>query len=513
MIIEEIIKAVLSGQRVATLDPYSLGADQLTGFVEFGSALPTSIYTLTKDEVERRFSELRRWTQHVSGDNKLNAVYLDTTTLHTVRSLILDEDDPSMYLVPATLLDLNNFINCVILFDHIFFLENSHIDPYELNEALGNEPVLISLPVESFGHSNDKDPLNSVEALLRGMWYETDRYIQELKDVRRSDPLYDDSQEIKRAWKSIIEFSEDDRLWFDPERSVKNGQFHTDGPLLLNDLLKVYSHTGRDAVYNHINETCEQDHLTRYVHSVIDECNYRSLFNLQVSNGLQLFYIPNSFRLPFRNYFYRKARVIQSYVPSIRAIEKEYGRFAELYSAGDQNNLHLPLFLAAVLNQISGLDQFFEVLAEVRKKASTFRAHRAELDAALEKGSIKESKRLLKALQEDGEQLRLKFPVAPVAGGIAAVLSAFTGGLSHFALATIGILAAGSQFSPYYERLKERALRRQYWFLTDMRDTADGLTLSYPLVSKLWKLNKFKGQSRSGESFADQFARLKTLSY
>jgi hypothetical protein len=46
-----------------------------------------------------------------------------------------------------------------------------------------------------------------------------------------------------------------------------------------------------------------------------------------------------------------------------------------------------------------------------------------------------------------------------------------------------------------------------------MRDTADGLTLSYPLVSKLWKLNKFKGQSRGAESFADQFARLKTLSY
>src|ERR1043165_3212541 len=136
MIIEKAIKAILSGQRVATLDPYSLGKDQLAGFVEFGSALPTSIYTLTPKEVDRRFSELRGWMQHVSGDNKLNAVYLDTTTLHTVRSLILDETNPLRYLVPATLLDLNNFINCVVLFDHIFFLENSHIDPYELNEAL-----------------------------------------------------------------------------------------------------------------------------------------------------------------------------------------------------------------------------------------------------------------------------------------------------------------------------------------------------------------------------------------
>ncbi|HEY0377212.1 MAG TPA: hypothetical protein VGC87_09665 [Pyrinomonadaceae bacterium] len=117
------------------------------------------------------------------------------------------------------------------------------------------------------------------------------------------------------------------------------------------------------------------------------------------------------------------------------------------------------------------------------------------------------------ALQEDSDNLRFKFPLVPIASGIAAVLAAFTGELSNYVLATIGILTAGSQFSPYYERLKDRALRRQFWFLTDMKDAADGLTISYPRIRDLWELDKYNPKMFSQEVFGKQFARLKALSY
>jgi hypothetical protein len=91
----------------------------------------------------------------------------------------------------------------------------------------------------------------------------------------------------------------------------------------------------------------------------------------------------------------------------------------------------------------------------------------------------------------DGDELRAKFPLAPIASGIATVLATLTAGLSHTVLATIGILTAGAQFSSHYERLKEHALRPQYRFLTNMKDIADGLTVSYPTISKLWRLDKY----------------------
>ncbi|HEY0377215.1 MAG TPA: hypothetical protein VGC87_09680 [Pyrinomonadaceae bacterium] len=363
MIIEEAIKALISGQRLGTPDPHNWGQNQLTSFAEFGTTLSTGIHTLTSEQVHKRFDDLREWIQRVSGTQRLNAVYLDTTTIHTARSLIFDREGDEGAL-PPTLLDLSTFVNSVVLFDHIFYLENSRIDPSELNEALGNEPVVISLPVKSFGFSHDGDPLNSVEGMLRGIWYETHLYINELRDAQKwqqsHDPLREDAEEIKKAWRSIIDFRDDDDLWFDPNGSVKNESFNTDGPNLLNDLIETYYQTGTEALYNHFRTSNDEHKLTEFVHGVIDECNYRCLFNLRVSNSLQLYYIPNSFRLPFRNFSYKKARIIQRYLPSIRAIEKEYSNLAKLYSGSDQNNLRLPFSSQRCLIKYLRLTIFLE---------------------------------------------------------------------------------------------------------------------------------------------------------
>ena len=506
MTIEDTIRDLVSGARVALpSDPNVWSDNMLTSFVEFGTPDVASIHRLNPEDVSRRFEEIRTWIRQVS-DQKVNAVYMDTTTLYTARTLVLGTER-DLFLEPATLLDLSNFVGNVVLFDHIFYLENSEIDPYELNEALGGEPVLISLPVESFGFSHDDDPVNSVGGLLRSLWYETDNYIQELSRMRGYEVLMQDAEEIKKSWRSIIDFVENAELWFDPLHKVKSDSYHSDGPQLLSDLTKIYNQSFDEAVYWRLSEK-KPEGASTFVHSVIDECNYRSLFNTMVSNSLQLYYSPNTFRLPFRNFFHSKAVAIQRHLPSLRGIEREYDNAAKLYS--EQSELRLPFFLAAVLNQIDSLDEFFEVLAKLRRQASSFRAHRAELDVALERNSTREIKKLRKALQDDSDTLRLKFPLAPVASGLAAVLATLTAGLSHTVLATIAILTAGSQFSSHYEKLKERALRPQYRFLTNMNETADGLTVSYPLISKLWGVDKY-GADHFDRVFVKKLANFKSL--
>ena len=509
MIIEDVIKGLVSGKKVALpWDPTNWSANQLTSFVEFGTPSSHNIHHLNQEEVHKRFDEIRGWMQHVSGQ-RFNAVYLDTTTLHTARTLILNKEDDFLPVIPAALIDLSNFVNSIVLFDHIFYLENREIDPYELNEALG-EPVIISLPIQSFGSSNDGDPLNSVGGLLRGFWYDTDQYMQKLVDGS-NELFHEDAEAMKIAWRSIIDFKENEELWFDPFHKIKTESYNTDGPQLLRDLTEIHNHVFDEALYLR-KARLSPTELSEFVHSVIDQCNYRSLFHTAVSNGLQLYYMPNSFRLPFHNFLYRRARIVQRQLPTIRFIENEYRDLGELFSDTNHNELRLPFFLGAVLNQISTLDEFFDVLADMRRKATSFRDHRAELDDALERQSLRDIKKLRSALQEDGNSLRLKFPLAPIVGGIAAVLAACTGEMTYSVLATVGILTAGSQLSPYYERLKDRALRQGFRFLTDMKDVADGLTLSYPLIKKLWHLDEFPPDLFE-QVFERRFKNLKALSY
>jgi hypothetical protein len=249
------------------------------------------------------------------------------------------------------------------------------------------------------------------------------------------------------------------------------------------------------------------------LHKVIDESNYRSLFNLRVSNFLNLHYLPNSFRLPFRNFYYQKARKTQPFVQSLQRIDEEYSALTELYFDSTKNNLQLPFFLAAVLSRISKLDEFFEVLAETRLDATQFRAHRVELDEALERGDIETTKKLRAALRGDSKNLQVKFPYAPVAGATAAVLAALAAEKSPQVLAAIAILTTASGFKREdLEKLKQRVFRRQFWFLADMKDAANGLTSAYPKIRRLWGL-RGTSESYNELAIAKYFKGLRSIAY
>jgi hypothetical protein len=168
MAIEHAIQALILGQRLAYPNPDTFSPSELTSFTEFGVYTPT-IYKLTDEQARKQFSVVRKWIQHVSDSNRINAVYLDTTTLYTVIKLALEPSNNGYYITPETLFDLSTFVNAVILFDRVFHLENKNLDSIRVNEALGNEPIVISLPIKSFtgiNHIRRKTSVKRYRAFL-----------------------------------------------------------------------------------------------------------------------------------------------------------------------------------------------------------------------------------------------------------------------------------------------------------------------------------------------------------
>jgi hypothetical protein len=181
--------------------------------------------------------------------------------------------------------------------------------------------------------------------------------------------------EIRKAWKTILEFDDRPELWFDEREVVLN--FTSDGPALLREIAGLSSYFADSVVATSLKESLPQrdeaaaSPYVASVHALIAECDHRSHFNARVANSLNLPYLPNSFRLPFRGYLYRKAQTVQKLIPTLGIIDEEYSKVAETYS--DDGALQLPFFLGVVLSQTTSLQDFCPAVAEVRRRASKFR--------------------------------------------------------------------------------------------------------------------------------------------
>jgi hypothetical protein len=501
MTFEELIRPLLNGTSPVLNPQYR--SDQLKSFTEFGLGFHSHT-SLSVQQIKLRFGEVRRWMREFVADNRNNSIYLDTTTLYTVESLtgLVEERG---FCTPAALLDLNNFVNSVVLYDHVFHLENRHLDSIKLNDALGNEPIVISLPVSSFNGQLHGDTVHSLGAILRGFWYNTKLFMEDLRDghhsTMRGDRYREEAEEIKNAWVNLINFKPVTDMWFDYTPS--EDQYESDGPALLEDLVEAFPHPFD------LGGAWDWKENEYTIFHAINECNYRSLFNLMVAYFLGVQYMPNSYRLPFRHFLYRRALVAQRLLPFIEAVDKEYKTFSKMYFEPEE--LELPFFLSAVLSQISSPGELFAALAEVRRKASKFRLHRAELDDALNRGDIEVAKKLRGAIHGEGKKLRAAFPFSPAAGGIAAVLAAVGSHPTPMLLATIGILTAASLYPPdAIKKLKRRILHPEYWFLADVNAAASSMTKAYPTISKLWGLQRYRNPPNQ-EEFAAHFSKLKAL--
>jgi len=499
MTFAELVRELAAGGRVPEFDPTLLERpDAVARLAEFGTwSLGYQPGGVTEEQLQRTFREVRDWIARSVDHFRLNAVYVDTTTLRTVHQLI-SREDASRFLLAETLLDLNTFANAVVLYDNIIHLENPYVDSRRFNEFLGNRQIFVSLPVGTFDGEIIQDGLNSLGGVLLGLWRDVRGMLQSLKYREPEEPAFEDMTEIQQGWRILLGEGFSLTEMFDD----RGGVWYSEAPRLLNQLVQATDAADQWAGFRHWAE----DRIYPGVTSFVSECNHRSLFNQAVAYLLKLHYLPNCTRLPFRRFLYNRAADVQHVLPSIQRLEAEYRRIARTYDAPQEPNLLLPFFLGAVLSRISSLSEFFEALAEVRDQAEPFRSRRRELDEALRRNDLNEVDKLQSALKKDAEQLRFRLPA--LFGAIAAVLAAVTSSPTPVLLTAIGALTGASQMTDDIKKLRERILYPQYWFLADLNLTARSMTNALPQVGQLWSLDR-----AHMDRLAVRFERVRELAY
>ncbi len=498
-------------------DPRDDGRIPLSGpedeaFAEFGMFL----FNMSGG-ADRAMAALRSWIGTWVDSLRRNGVFMDTTTLYSAATLI---EGDTRALVAPVLMDLSTLVRSVVMYDHIFHLENpAYQEGNTLNEKL-NESVIVTLPVDSWKYDGD---LQGIGAVLGDLMAES-RSILRGFERRHREGDDEELNAIIAAWGCVLgETPSPDDIWSDNGRSV---DWASNGHFLLEQLLNITwarakwgdainaSYLARYYAEHDVRSSVSHDPepaaspsnpmltvLSGYIH----ECNQRGLFGARMAELLQLPYAPNVARLPFRRYWYERGTWVAERLATLNLAQQELDHRAarELDSI---QRLSLPCLLAAVLKKTDTLDGFYDELANLRRKARPFRAHRAELDQAVIDLDVPAVDRLRRAVLADTKELREAVDAAAIEeAGSGRLLS--MAGVNPNAMVMAAVRVAG-RLAQHQEALERRVLRRQEWFLTEMGSTVRALGDAQGRIRRLWQVSDKRVQDLEKE-----FSRLSALGF
>jgi len=141
-------------------------------------------------------------------------------------------------------------------------------------------------------------------------------------------------------------------------------------------------------------------------------------------------------------------------------------------------------------------------------RASKFRAHRAQLDAALGRQDLKAMRLASEAMRTEVENVVAVLGGAAGAGLVAIVEHMANGPPDAVSLGVAGAEAATRKLLPssLAKRLLWRLRRPDLLFLNNLVDEAHSLTEALPDFAKIWRIPE-----RDQERFAERFHRMALL--
>jgi hypothetical protein len=405
-------------------------------------------------------------------------VLMDTTTIWTAKELVSGNTGE---LTPNTLLDLDTFVRNVVLYDCIFHLPNPELDPYEINEHIG-EPVVIKLPVSELG----------LQSVLFDIWYLAKETLHDKMLMgKRGTSAIDDFRAIETGWRQVL----GDVL----KTPLTGGELFD-----IHNYMHFWSASSASQLARQLRKISLGEKLTyrpenvktfrHFVVQFVGETNLRAAFNLLLADSIGLPYSPNLARLPFYYHLFRNAKVTHEKLRDVQIIQAELREEFARSMAGLSDAIQLPVLLTAILSRIDSLKQFWDKLKQLRSSATPYRRRRAELLEALRKGASKDVDKLRRAVRDDAKAWKKKLASTAVLKGLP-MASAFTvapilgGGLAPQILATVAAVAAivkGGDLNAQARATIARRFRPQEWFLTDVGTSARGLLDAFEKVDELW---------------------------
>lgn len=448
--------------------------------------------TASEKATSDRTQKFVEWQNQALIRDEPNAVYMDTTSLHTMKKL-LSEESGQKTITPLTLIDLGTFVYNLICYDRILHLETDENFSFWINERLGNEPVAVEIPVKSYPHEIDsgiESHLSGIGAMLGNLMDDVFETFDKMSRTRGSNSVDIFAQQMARSWSILLNHPlEIDHVV--TRRDHFDASWDSNGPYLLQKIISASLYMPNSTTEflaqhpDYFWSIYDEEDIT----DMISECNIRSDFNHRLSSGFEIPYSPGVSRFPYRHVMFKSIAAVTMDMSLRNTIDKYIIDYRIKYNTPSSINCAFPSFLAIVLNRSSSLSNILDNVCELRKQAYAFRKYRSEYEEALSHGKSKKSiDDLRNALSAERKSL-ISSMIGPVSSGIAATLAALNGETGIAIIALIGILATIQQLSDDQRILLTRRLfRPNEWFLVNMADEAKNLTHSLRDVQRLWHL-------------------------
>jgi hypothetical protein len=442
--------------------------------------------------------EIKRW---VAAPNQWGGtgVFVDTTTIVTLTSLLGGADRMSC----LTLWDLSRITTAIVCFDRVFHLASSEIDDQALNALVGPD-VFCPLELPSIGPDHDS---LGIRGLFNTAWWDTRRCMQALEEGTTLTGLEPrEIVDLVRQWSTVLGRPLQPKDVMSAAQSSYS--WNSAGNKLLRQLWKESGPNTNtfDAVLGNLSWAETSDDLSSVVEarravlqSMIRECNYRGRVNERIAGHLQLPYLPNTARLPFRNAFFDQPRLVTSALPTAFAMDAAYAERSQRADLIQGEPLVLPVFLALAVKDAAAPDEIWPAIKNLREKASAFRERRAELDHSLQMRDPKALNALRRAIGTESETLTKRLGGAALAAGGAALTSVAADPVAHLTTnpadwvktGLAAAIAGSRKMLPLdvTRRLVWRLCRPELRFMSDITMDSRAIGDSLPAITRLWGLS------------------------
>jgi hypothetical protein len=489
----------------------TLGRDeaQVDAYLDFDIPLDSRAVSTQKD-----LDDVTQWLQqprHYSG----TGVLLDNTTLITLASLLQNGE----YLSPLSLWDLGRAVTALIVYDNIFHLANPEINDEALNTALGCN-IFRAVKLPELPDSND---LSGVHALFYSAWTDTHSLMRKLEDSIGTGTVEDlELKALANQWSlaldrplspnDMVNREDTDYSWNSPPMSLLAQLWNISNVNKANPVGYVLDSLG----YQYDADVLSHPEMHQFnpVASVVREGNYRGQVNQRIADHLKLPYMPNMARMPFRNLYYDRARVVSDRLPSILALDTRYAERAAQAKLLSGPPFALPVFLALALRDATTPNDLWAAVATLREQARRYRERRTDLDRALEDGDLDVMAATMKAVRTEAAKVTTRLADAGRAGA-GSILSSIEAQpvtllsgmpLDWLQTGLTAVIAGVGGLLPesVTRRLAWRLFRPEFRFLSDIVSQSRAISTSMPAIQRLWGLpdRQIDRLRRRYESFA-----------